>query len=122
MSVANECGNDEECNLVTVNEAVNCGGGTESWREYLSDYDTGALLEVGSYIYVCTVAGLAKINQVTEEIVFFNTSNSDLPHNDVSFLLKGSNGDIFVGTNGGLVKFDGNSSTGWITLLYTMIF
>ena len=58
--------------------------------------------------------GLAKFDGISSTgWTIYNTSNSDLPKNNVYSLLESSSGDIFVGTTKSVSKFDGNSNIGW---------
>ena len=108
------------------------GNSTTPWMIYntnnseLPHNDVLALLESSSgEIFVGTYDGLAKFDgNSTTGWNIYNTNNSDLPNVylwdyigtsvRIITLLESSNGEIFVGTQGGgLAKFDGTSSTDW---------
>ena len=79
----------------------------DKWPMYSSD--NGNELWMGAF-----AGGLIKLDKTTEEITFFNHANSGLPHNDVySLAIDGSN--IWIGTWGGLAKFDGSNWTTYDT-------
>jgi ligand-binding sensor domain-containing protein len=45
----------------------------------------------------------------------YTTSNSGIPSDNVNWVNKSQSGDLYVGTNAGLAKFDGNNWTTYST-------
>jgi ligand-binding sensor domain-containing protein len=52
-----------------------------------------------------------KLDKTTEEMTFYNSANSGLPHNEVYALARDGSDNIWMGTWGGLAKFDGSNWT-----------
>jgi ligand-binding sensor domain-containing protein len=82
------------------------------WITYSNGNLIRSIVIEGDYIWVGTSTGLVKLNKTTGEPVFYNTSNSGLPGNDVRSLAIDGSGNKWIGTNGGgLVEFDGTNWT-----------
>ena len=79
------------------------------WINYTNGQGVYALSDNGNELWIGTgQGGLVKLDKTTEEMTFYNSANSGLPHNDVSALaIDGSN--IWIGTWGELAKFDGTN-------------
>ena len=77
------------------------------WMNFTSGANVRALADDGDYLWVGGV-GLTRLNKATGEMVFYNKANSGLPYNDILALAIDTQGNIWVGTDGGgLAKFDG---------------
>ncbi|MCL5990502.1 MAG: hypothetical protein M1419_00155 [Bacteroidetes bacterium] len=64
--------------------------------------------EEGNYLWVGTYnGGLIKLNKSTYEFEIFNRWNSGLPNNQILSIAIDSFGNKWIGTKGGLAKFDG---------------
>ena len=81
---------------------------TPEWMNFTSGADVCALADDGDYLWVGG-GGLTKLNKATGEMAFYNSANSGLPDNAVHSLGVDSRGDLWIGTEGGLAKFDGES-------------
>jgi len=77
------------------------------WINYTNGQGVYALSDNGNELWIgAGQGGLVKLDKTTEEMTFYNSANSGLPHNDVySLAIDGSN--IWIGTWGELAKFDG---------------
>ncbi|CUT01972.1 two-component regulator propeller domain-containing protein [Candidatus Kryptonium thompsonii] len=61
----------------------------------------------GDYVWLGTTNGLVKLNRFTGEKINYNKSTSGLPSDYVRAILIDSQGHKWIGTYGGLAKFDG---------------
>jgi ligand-binding sensor domain-containing protein len=69
----------------------------------------------GDYCWIATMHGLARFNRYTDWIVY-NTSNSDLPAEEVRAISIDGQGNKWLATwGGGIVKFDGTNWTPYNT-------
>jgi ligand-binding sensor domain-containing protein len=74
------------------------------------------LLNHGSEVWIgAAQGGLVKLDKSTEEMPLYDHANSGLPHNDV-YALAVDGSDIWIGTWGGLAKFDGTNWTVFNTM------
>ncbi|GAB1442530.1 hypothetical protein MASR2M39_13660 [Ignavibacteriales bacterium] len=82
------------------------------WVNYTYGGNVVALAEDGDYIWAVTTGGLVKIYKQTGSTVYYNKSNSGLPHNFVQSIAIDQSGNKWIGTlYGGLAKFDGTNWT-----------
>lgn len=81
------------------------------WITYTSGNYIGALALEGNYIWAGTSAGLIKIDKNTHEEILYNHTNSGLPNNDIYSLAIDGAGNKWLGTAGGMAKFDGANWT-----------
>ena len=93
----------------------NCFAQYADWINYTNGQDAVVLSDNGNELWIgAFTGGLVKLDKTTEEMTFYNHANSGLPHNDVYALaLDGSN--LWIGTWGGLAKFDGSNWTEYNT-------
>jgi ligand-binding sensor domain-containing protein len=85
------------------------------WENYTNGQLANVLLVHGNELWIgAFTGGLIKLDKTTEEMTFYNHANSGLPHNDV-YALAVDGSDIWIGTWGGLAKFDGSSWTEYNT-------
>jgi ligand-binding sensor domain-containing protein len=69
------------------------------------------MVENGDYLWVGSYGGLTKLHRTTGAMTHYNRANSGLPDNSVSSIARDVNGDLWIGTRGGLAKFDGKDWT-----------
>jgi Tol biopolymer transport system component len=81
------------------------------WAVYTSGANVNAIVDDGGYLWVGSYGGLARLNKTTGDMTHYNTANSGLPDNMISSIAKDIDGDLWIGTDNGLAKFDG---TNWI--------
>ena len=74
------------------------------------------LLDNGNELWIGVFAGGSiKLDKTTEEMTLYNHANSGLPHNDVYALAIDGSDNLWIGTWGGLAKFDGSNWTTYDT-------
>ena len=76
------------------------------WINYTNGDDIYSLALEGDILWVGTAGGLVKINRLSGNKYFFNRANSELPSNRINCVDIDSSGNIWIGTDKGLVKFD----------------
>jgi len=70
------------------------------------------LADEGNYLWIGTGGGgLVKLDKRTGEFVIYASWNSGLPDNDVEAITIDGSGNKWIGTHGGLAKFDGTNWT-----------
>src|SRR4030067_765087 len=79
------------------------------WTLYTSGAEITALVDDGDFLWVGSYGGLAKLNKNTGDMTRYNTANSGLPDNMISSIAKDVNGDLWIGTDNGLARFNGVS-------------
>ena len=84
---------------------------TSDWINYTSGAQVTAFVDDGNYLWVGSYGGLTRLNKTTGDMVHYNSANSQLPDNMISSIAKDVNGDLWVGTDNGLGKFDGTNWT-----------
>lgn len=70
------------------------------------DYVNAVAVEE-EYVWVGTSGGLVCLNKSTDELSFYNRSNSDIPDNYVWGIAIDAEKNKWIGTYDGLAKFDG---------------
>jgi ligand-binding sensor domain-containing protein len=81
---------------------------TQEWIGFTSGKNIRCLADEGQYLWVGTVGGgLVKLNKSTGEFIVYDKWNSKLPDNFVFAIAIDGQGNKWVGTGGGLAKFDG---------------
>jgi ligand-binding sensor domain-containing protein len=81
---------------------------TQEWIGFTSGKDIWCLADEGQYLWVGTWAGgLVKLNKSTGEFIVYDKWNSKLPDNWVLAIAIDGQGNKWIGTYGGLTKFDG---------------
>jgi len=78
------------------------------WQHYIGTGPSLAIAEDDEYIWVGG-AGLSKISKSTNEVTLFTRSNSGLPDNAINAICVDRNGNKWIGTASGLVKYDGTN-------------
>jgi ligand-binding sensor domain-containing protein len=77
------------------------------WRDFTKATEVTALAQEGKYIWVGTKGGLIKFDTVTHVHELFLKTNSGIPVNWITCLLKDQNGALWIGTyQGGLARLD----------------
>ena len=77
------------------------------WVNFTANKNILSLTVEGNYIWVGTKGGLVRLNMLTGEKVNYNSANSGLPDNYVHAIVIDGQGNKWIGTAGGLAKFDG---------------
>ena len=78
------------------------------WNNYINKNCAGQSLDDGQFLWVCSnIAGLVKVNKSNGDVIFFDKSNSAIPSNNVSCIIKDSWGLTWIGTDKGLAVFNG---------------
>lgn len=83
-----------------------------NWTTFTGTPKVTALASHNQTIWVGSKSsGLARVNKASGERQHFKKANSLLPSNDVTAVVIDSTGQPWIGTSGGLVKYEGNSFT-----------
>jgi ligand-binding sensor domain-containing protein len=90
--------------LIVINPSLSQ---TQEWIGFTSGKEIWCLAEEGQYLWVGTNGGLVKLNKLTGEFIVYGKWNSGLPINDVRAIAIDGQGNKWIGTVGGLAKFDG---------------
>jgi hypothetical protein len=85
------------------------------WINYTNGNSVSALAVEGTYIWAGTTGGLVKIDKTSGASVFYNKSNSGLSYNGISSIAIDGSGNKWIGTGGGLTRFDGTNWTTYTT-------
>jgi ligand-binding sensor domain-containing protein len=80
---------------------------TQEWIVFTSGKYINCLADEGQYLWVGTTGGLVKLNKTTGEFIIYNKGNSKLPNNRALAIAIDGQGNKWIGTYGGLAKFDG---------------
>jgi ligand-binding sensor domain-containing protein len=81
---------------------------TQEWIGFTSGKNIWCLAEEGQYFWVGTAGGgLVKLNKSTGDFIVYDKWNSKLPDNYVLAIAIDGGGNKWIGTRGGLAKFDG---------------
>ncbi|MEL6142607.1 MAG: two-component regulator propeller domain-containing protein, partial [Bacteroidota bacterium] len=81
----------------------------QEWTAYQSQQQVNDLVDTGDELLLATDAGLVVMNKTTLEKTVFNTSNSNLPTNDIKTITMGPDNSVWIGTYDVVVaRFDGN--------------
>jgi ligand-binding sensor domain-containing protein len=72
----------------------------DQWINYTNNEYICALVHDGDFLWIGTTGGLVRINKKTEEIEYFNKTNSGLPTNRITALALDKNNDLWIGTSG----------------------
>jgi hypothetical protein len=80
---------------------------SQEWSVFLAGKQINCLSDEGQYLWVGTTSGLVKLNKSTGEFIVYGKWNSKLPDNWVTAIAIDGKGNKWIGTFGGLVKFDG---------------
>jgi ligand-binding sensor domain-containing protein len=75
------------------------GVNAQDWVSYQSAQQINDLVDNGSELIMATDAGLVVMNKSTLEKTTYNTSNSNLDHNQINAITQASNGDIYFVTD-----------------------
>ena len=90
--------------LIVINPSLSQ---TQEWIGFTSGKEILCLAEEGQYLWVGTNGGLVKLNKLTGEFIVYEKWNSGLPNNYVRAIAIDGQGNKWIGTGGGLAKFDG---------------
>jgi hypothetical protein len=90
---------------------------SQEWIGFISGKNIWCLADEGQYLWIGTGGGgLVKSNKSTGDFIVYDKWNSKLPDNDVTSIAIDKQGKKWIGTDGGLVKFDGVYWTVYNTL------
>lgn len=82
------------------------------WVNYFGIEDVSSITEEGDFVWIGTGrGGIVKINKLTSEKIMYNISNSPLQTNHINFIEIDQFGCKWIGTDQGIVKFDGENWT-----------
>jgi len=115
LTVSNACGSNTTCQNISINIDNILPDCMPEWQQFTSGDHILSLAEEGDYIWAGGKGGLAKINRIDDTNIFFTNNNSGLPHNRINSITIDANGTKWIGTKGGLVKFDGTNWTTYTT-------
>ena len=96
--------------LLTVGNNPILKAQNPEWMNFTNGDNINSLVNEGDCLWVCTGGGLVKLNKLTAETTFFNKANSGLPYNYVNCIAIDGNGNKWIVTGSGLVKYD---DTNW---------
>ena len=73
-----------------------------------SDPDSriNAIADNGKFIWIGTNKGLLRINKKSKQSTSFNKANSPLPSDYVTAICCGENGNVWIGTSNGILRYD----------------
>jgi ligand-binding sensor domain-containing protein len=89
---------------ITVNAIQNVD--LTHWQDYIGCGRVVAVAEDENFIWAGG-SGLARINKTTDEVTLFTRVNSGLPDNNITSIVVDKNGNKWIATGSGLVRFDG---------------
>ena len=82
-------------------------GQFNNWANYTYNFGVTSIAEENDYLWIGTEAlGLIKFNKITEEINFFDKTNSGLLDYHINSIAVDDLGIKWIGTSMGLFKFD----------------
>jgi len=99
----------KKINLLLVVLLIVCIGKAQNpeWIGYTNRDAVLAIVEDNSFLWIGTNGGLVKLDKNTENLTFYNTSNSGLPNNYVYSIAIDVQGNKWIGTWGsGLSVFN----------------
>ena len=119
LFATNGCGDNQHCEIVNVQ--IDTGCAQEEWRTYRGNMNNVHHLAIkNDYLYTGTYStGLMRFDLNTGEKKLFSHYNSELIGQRVTSLMVSSSGDVWVGNESRLSKFDGDSPTGWTAFTTT---
>ena len=81
---------------------------SQEWSVFLAGKQINCLADEGEYIWIGTDGdGLVKLNKSTGEWIVYNSLNSSLPNDYILSIAIDKRGGKWIGTKGGIAKFDG---------------
>jgi ligand-binding sensor domain-containing protein len=100
------------CSFCEIGKAQNKIDLCTQWRDFTKATEVTSLAQDGKYIWIGTKGGLIKFDTSTKEHELFLKTNSGLPVNWITTLLRDKDGAIWIGTwAGGLAKYDNGNWT-----------
>ena len=85
-----------------------------NWVNYTSTRSVKKVIQDKNILWIATKGGLIKHNLSTQTNQYFNRGNSSIPSNDINDILLDQNYDLWVATNQGVARFDGNVWTHYL--------
>ncbi|MBI5726798.1 MAG: hypothetical protein HY965_03025, partial [Ignavibacteriales bacterium] len=89
--------------------AQNLFSQSPEWITYTAGDNATCIAEEGNYIWAGINKDLVRLNKITGEKIFFNKANSGLPANDYSAIAIDKQGNKWIGTSHGIVKYNGTT-------------
>jgi len=90
-----------------------------NWVNYTSTRSVKKVIQDKNILWIGTKGGLIKHDLRTKTNQYFNRGNSSIPSNDINDLLLDQNNDLWIATNQGIARFDGQT---WIHYLNKLAF
>lgn len=84
------------------------------WVNYTSTRSVKKVIQDKNILWIATKGGLIKHDLRTKTNQYFNRGNSSIPGNDINDILLDQNYDLWVATNDGVARYDGDN---WINYL-----
>lgn len=79
------------------------------WIAYQNGNKINSILFTEDKIWLGTeYAGVSVVDKISQKFIIYNTLNSLLPSNKINAIIMDSQGNKWIGTNKGLVKYDGS--------------
>lgn len=113
LAIESPCGNETHCENVEVVFPTSCV--QENWKQHNSSHNIEALLDDGDFIWTGGIGGLVRWEKATKMPTKY-TVLEGLPSNQVLALAKDMAGNIWVGTDRGVSKFDGVNFENFTTI------
>jgi ligand-binding sensor domain-containing protein len=83
----------------------------DKWLNFNTSENIIALMSMDDFVWVGTGGGLVSVNINDNSISWYNKGNSIIPSNNVRALAKDSTGNLWVGTDNGLIRISGKEWT-----------
>lgn len=99
----------------------NANAQNPEWLSYYNGKNVTAVAADGNFVWLGTSVGnLVKLNITNGAMTFFNKANAGLPGSKINCMVKDTSGILWLGTDKGLVKFNGTSSIIYTTANSTL--
>ncbi len=85
-----------------------------NWVNYTSTREVKKVIQDKNILWLATDGGLVKHDLRTKTNQYFNRGNSSIPDNRINDILLDKNHDIWVATNQGVTRFDGDIWTHYL--------
>ncbi len=85
-----------------------------NWVNYTSTRSVKKVVQDKNILWIATKGGLVKHDLITQTNQYFNRGNSSIPSNDINDILLDRNHDLWVATNVGIARYDGNTWTRYL--------
>ena len=85
-----------------------------NWVNYTSTRSVKKIIQDKNILWIATKGGLIKHDLITKNNQYFNRGNSSIPANDINDILLDQQQHIWVATNLGVARYDGNTWTSYL--------